>query len=267
MKPLIAITVGEVVNGNERWAPPVHGQSHTYSDAVIRAGGAPLVLPLTDDDEVLKRLYEQCEGLLLTGGVDLDPKICGALCPPSKTGPTCGMHDRPFSPRRDRQEVRLLEWALADNKPVLGICRGMQLINTALGGSLHHDINTDLPLAHNHETNIHKKDFNYLAHHLRLEAGSRLAVILGTETVATNTLHHQGIKRLGNGLVATAHAEDGVIEAVELPDRHFVIGVQSHPEALEAEVEPLWRELFNAFVNAAASSGTSQQQPRAYALA
>lgn len=267
MKPLIAITVGEVINESESWVPPVHGQSHTYSDAIIRAGGAPLVLPLTDDEEVQKRLYEQCDGLLLTGGADLDPRVCGASCPSPKAGSTCDMHDRPFSPRRDRQEVRLLKWALADNKPVLGICRGMQLINTALGGSLHHDINTDLPLAHDHEANINKKDFNHLAHSLRLESGSKLAVILGIDTVSTNTLHHQAIKRLGKGLVATAHAEDGVIEAIELPDRYFVIGVQSHPEALEAKIEPLWRELFGAFVDAAASPNSGKRRPRSYVLA
>lgn len=254
MKPLIAITVGEVINESERWVPPIHGQSHTYSDAVIHAGGAPFALPITNDEEVLRRLYDQCNGLLLTGGVDIDPMVCGASCPPSKAGKPCRVHDRPFLPRRDHQEIQLLKWALADNKPVLGICRGMQLINAALGGSLHHDINGDLPAAHNHEANIHKKNFNYLAHRLRVDSSSKLAAILGTDTIKANTLHHQAVKRLGNGLIATAHTEDGVIEAIELPDKLFLIGVQSHPEALEAKVEPLWRELFKAFVDSAADS-------------
>lgn len=262
MKPLIAITVGEFINGNDAWAPPVHGQSHTYFDAIIRAGGAPFVLPLTDDEEVLRHLYEHSNGVLLTGGVDLDPTVHGASCPP---GAICQKHDRPFSPRRDRQEAKLLEWALEDNKPVLGICRGMQLINVALGGSLYHDISTELPAAHNHEINIHKEDFRHLSHDLDIEPGSHLAKVLGTKMVATNSLHHQAVKKLGKGLIATARTADGVVEAIEMPDKLFVIGVQSHPEALEAKIETRWRELFKAFVANAGNRRRGKQKPRAYA--
>lgn len=244
MKPVIAITVGEIVNisTGKVWTPVIYGQFQTYTDAVVRAGGAPFILPLVDDESVLRLLYKKCDGLLLSGGHDLSqgfPKDKK----PSKTFSV--------SPRRDKQELQLLEWALADDKPVLGICRGMQLINVALGGSLHHDIDADLPDARNHQAGIDNKDFRHLAHSLDIKPGSRLARILKTEHVSTNTLHHQAVEQLGANLVATARAEDGVIEAIELPDKKFVIGVQSHPEALEAGAETLWRELFAAFVNSA----------------
>ncbi|HZL07762.1 MAG TPA: gamma-glutamyl-gamma-aminobutyrate hydrolase family protein [Candidatus Dormibacteraeota bacterium] len=248
MKPFIAITAGEFINSGEKWLPVVHGQFHTYADAIVRAGGVPFIVPLTDDKSVLRSLYEQCDGLLLPGGSDLDPKAYNMPRSSNKVNAATHPLQTRVSPRRDQQEKQLLKWALEDDKPVLGICRGMQLINVALGGSLHSDININLPSAQNHEANIHKKDFHYLAHQLRINPGSRLAQALGTDTLATNSLHHQTIKKLGDGLVATAYTDDEVIEAIELPAGNFVIGVQSHPEALEAGAEPVWRELFNAFV-------------------
>jgi putative glutamine amidotransferase len=245
MQPFIAVTVREVIDSDYNWTPVVYGQFHTYTDAVVHAGGVPVIVPLIDDQPILRRLYEKCDGLLLTGGNDLDP---GTYKSPHTS------RARGVSPRRDKQELQLLEWALADDKPVFGICRGMQLINVALGGSLHQDISVDLPAAHNHEVSVERKNFHHLAHKLKINPSSRLAEILGTDVVATNALHHQAIDQLGDGLVATAHAEDGVIEAIELPGKHFVIGVQSHPEALEAETEPLWGKLFMAFVGSAKAS-------------
>src|SRR5665213_28090 len=251
MQPLIAITASEVINNGESWLPIVYGQFHTYPDAIIRAGGAPFIVPLTDDETVLRKLYDQCGGLLLSGGADLDPKTYKAAR--STKQPKASTHplQTKVSPRRDQQEVILLKWALEDDKPVLGICRGMQLINAVLGGSLHQDIDNDVPTAHNHQVSIDQRDFQHLAHRLEINPDTRLHDILGVDSVATNTLHHQAIGRLGNGLVATAYAEDDVIGAIELPTASFVIGVQSHPEALEAGVESVWRELFRAFVNSA----------------
>lgn len=240
MQPLIALTTGEIVNGEYPWAPVVHGQAHTYVDAVVRAGGAPIAFPIVNDKKVLRRLYDQCDGLLLSGGNDLDPDSYASK-PTKKV--------RGTSLKRDRQEIQLLKWALEDDKPVLGICRGMQLINIALGGNLHQDIDSQVPASRNHEVSVDKKNFSHLAHKLKIDPGSRLATILKTDAVDANTLHHQAVCELGEGLVVTAHAEDGVVEAIELPSRRFVIGVQSHPEALEAHTEPVWRELFAAFVD------------------
>jgi putative glutamine amidotransferase len=249
MKLVIAITVGEVINfeSGEAWTPTIYGQFHTYTDAVVRAGGAPFVLPLVDDEQVLRTLYEQCQGLLLSGGHDLD-LIAAENTPGARLQVKVNT-----SPRRDKQEIQLLKWAIAEGKPVLGICRGMQLINVALGGTLHRDIPEELPSANDHELSVHNKDMRHLAHHLRLEPESKLAKILGTTQIAANTLHHQAVDKLGEGLVVAAHAEDGVIEGIELPDKQFVIGVQSHPEALEEAIEPLWRSLFQAFIEAAAA--------------
>ncbi len=253
MKPFIAIAAGEFINSGEKWLPVVYGQFHTYSDAIIRAGGAPFIIPLTDDGTALRQLYERSDGLLLPGGSDLDPEAYNMPRSSNKINAATHPLQTRLSPRRDRQERQLLEWALADGKPVLGICRGMQLINVTLGGSLHSDTDINVPSAADHQANIHKRDFHHLAHRLQLKPGSRLAKALGTESLRTNTLHHQTIKDLGTGLVATAHAEDGVVEAIELPGGNFVIGLQSHPEALEAETEPEWRGLFKAFVAAAGS--------------
>lgn len=264
MKAFIAVTVGEFINEKEWWVPPVHGQSHTYFDAIVDAGGAPFMMPAINNEAALKQLYQQADGLLLTGGADLAPEICGEICPPGEK--PCLLHDKPVSPRRDKQEIKLLKWALRDKKPILGICRGMQIMNAALGGSLYHDLKTDLPSAQNHEANIHKQDFLHLSHCLQIKPGSKLAAILGTDKISTNSLHHQAIRRLGKGLAATAHTDDGVIEAIELSGRAFVLGVQSHPEALEARIEPLWRELFKAFVKSAADFGrTKPEGPQASA--
>jgi len=254
MKPLIAITVREVVSEKEFWAPTLHGQHHTYADSIVRAGGAPFVLPLVHDEQVLRRLYEQCDGLLLTGGSDVDPSVYGEPDSARKKIPKGGLQEMPVSKRRDKQEIQLLRWALEDDKPVLGICRGMQLINVSLGGNLYHDLSVEMPASHNHEVGYHKQDFRHLSHLLNIEPDSLLAKVLENDKIPTNSLHHQGIKQVGKGLKACAHAEDGVIEAIELPGKLFVIGVQSHPEALEYDTEPRWRKLFKAFVKSSAKA-------------
>ncbi|HEX4774560.1 MAG TPA: gamma-glutamyl-gamma-aminobutyrate hydrolase family protein [Candidatus Saccharimonadales bacterium] len=248
MQPLIAITTDKILRSGDEWVPAAHGQSHTYPDAVVHAGGAPFFIPIIDNEVVLRKLYEQCHGLMLSGGGDIDPALYRA-----KPLPLPKKSHQMLSPQRDRQELLLLKWALEDDKPVLGICRGMQLINVALGGSLYQDLATEMPEAANHELSALQKDFNHLAHTLKIDSDSKLSHILGTDAVKTNALHHQAIKQLGKGLVATAHAEDGIIEAIELPDKHFVIGVQSHPETLEMATEISWNKLFKAFVKAAAA--------------
>ncbi len=250
MQPIIAITASEVINNGETWLPIVYGQSHTYTDAIVRSGGAPFILPITHDTTVLRRLYEQCGGLLLTGGSDVDPEAYAMPHSSNKVNATTHPSLTKVSRRRDDQEYQLLKWALEDDKPILGICRGMQLINVFLGGSLHPDIAINLPSAHDHEVNIHKKDFHHLAHRLQINPGSQLSKALGIDTIAANSLHHQTINKLGDGLVATARSEDGIIEAIELTDARFLIGIQSHPEALEAESALEWRKLFETFVRA-----------------
>jgi len=251
MQPLIGVTAGETINQLYPHAPAVQGQSHTYIDAVVRAGGAPIILPLTEDKKVLHRLYEQCQGILFSGGNDLDPASYGDQ-PVDKTVD--------FSTERDRQEIQLLKWALEDDKPVLAICRGMQLLNVAQGGTLYQDIPTELPDAENHNISSEKKRESRIVHMLRIKPESKLAEVLGATELGANAYHHQAVKKLGHHIVTTAWAEDDVIEAIEMPGRRFVIGVQSHPESLEASIEPRWRQLFRSFVKASAE--TKRQAPR-----
>ena len=240
-KPVIAISAGEVVNTVETWASVVYGQSTTYSEAVIHAGGVPVIMPITDDAAVLRHMYELCDGLLLAGGNDVDPARYG-----QKQAPETLV----ISPRRDAQELQLLQWALDDDMPVLAICRGMQLLNVSQGGSLHQHIPVHLPHAQNHEASRQHKNTKYLAHSLRIDPASRLANILEVTTIAANSQHHQAVHKIGTGLVASAWAEDEIVEALELPGKQFVLGVQPHPEGLEAATEVRWAKLFDAFIGA-----------------
>lgn len=250
MHPIIGITAGEILNKLYPHSPPAQGQSHTYVDAIVRARGAPFILPLTKDRSVLRNLYEQCAGIMLAGGNDLDPKLYGEE--PAK-------HTVDQDPPRDAQELQLLEWALEDDKPVLAICRGMQLINVSQGGNLYQHIPDDLPEAEVHNIAPEKQKESRIVHSLHIDPESELSKTLGTDTLGTNAYHHQAIKEIGKDLVATAWTADGVIEALEMPKYTFVVAVQSHPESLEESIEPLWRKVFESFVEA--SREFKKQQP------
>ncbi len=227
MKPLIGITTS--LMPQEDWEPKKHGQNETYSQALIRAKALPVLIPLTDDKPTLRGLYERLDGILLAGGVDLET-------PPNL---------------RDRTELTLIGWALEDGKPLLGICRGLQMINQALGGQLYQDIATEVPGALNHRASRDAKTAGHVAGNMNIEPKSRLGGWLGTSTVSTNEFHHQAVKQLGQGLKAVGWSSDGLIEAIESDDNRFVVGVQCHPESLVAHAEPRWRPLFTAFIAAA----------------
>lgn len=241
MTKLIGITAGEIVNKARPWSPVTYGQSYTYIDSIIHAGGVPVILPLTDDTEILRSLYESVDGILFPGGNDIDPKLYGEEPIPATED---------VSVFRDKNEAQLMEWALEDKKPILCICRGMELLNVVKGGSLHQDILADMPDKKDHESSSKAEDIEDLAHNLKVEPASKLAKALEATEIKTNTHHHQAINVLGEGLKATAWSEDGVIEGIETVDENYVIGVQSHPESLEAKAEPAWRKLFSSFVEA-----------------
>lgn len=194
----------------------------SYARAVQRAGGLALMLPpdpaITEDpDEVLGHL----DGLVLTGGCDIDPGTHGSDPHPEVNG---------TSPERDSFEVALARRALERDMPVLGICRGMQMINVALGGG----IEQHLPDVVGHEDHRHTPGA-FADHHVRLEPGSLAARVVGREQEAVKSHHHQALDGLGDGLVATGWAvEDGVVEAIEQPERRFALGVLWHPEEDEA---------------------------------
>jgi putative glutamine amidotransferase len=241
MKPLIGITAGEIKNKLYPWGPIVYGQCHTYVDAVIRAGGVPVILPITDDFSVLRALSDKLDALLLSGGNDINPTLYGE--DPYET--TIDMSDL-----RDRTEVFLLQESLKRNKPILGICRGMQLLNVVCGGSLYQDIKHDIPEASNHRSSLEAEDYKSLSHGIKFKPESKISKALDAEFIKANSLHHQTVKELGKDLIAVGWSEDGLIEAIEMTNEQFVIGIQAHPEALENDVEPEWQKLFTAFIAA-----------------
>lgn len=239
-KPLIGITCGEIVNKDQAWAPEAFGQSRTYVDSIIQAGGAPILLPLTEDTALLHQLCALLDGFCMAGGNDLHPQLYGQQ-PESQT--------MDFSELRDKTEQIILQYALDHNKPILAICRGMQLLNVHFGGTLHQDIAKAKPDALDHDSSTKLETLTDLSHTLTIAADSKLATLVGPQELGTNAHHHQAIDVLGKGVKAVAWAADGIIEAIELPDYPYAIGVQAHPESL-TQVEPRWLTLFQSFIAA-----------------
>lgn len=208
-----------------------------YMTGLEEAGAVPVMMPLTEDARVIERLVELFDGFLLTGGHDVDPamygeeplKECGALCTP-----------------RDRMEKLLLLKALEADKPVFGICRGIQLLNVGLGGTLYQDLPSQHPSGVNHHMTA---PYHQPAHEVFVEKETPLYRILGTEKLEVNSYHHQAVKDLAPGLEAMAYAGDGLAEAVWMPGRRFVAAVQWHPE-FSYKVNESSRRLFAAFVDA-----------------
>ena len=217
--------------------------SQRYVRVLAAAGALPWIIPLLyEDADTLRAIYDQLDGVFLPGGVDMDPSTYR-----EKRHPHCGRTDV----ARDRTELMLTRWAMEDRKPLLAVCRGVQVMNVAAGGTLYQDLTAQRPGAMKHDyfpaQGRYSRDMR--AHDVSVAEGSRLAEILERTHVTVNSMHHQGICKLAPGLVATAHAPDGVIEAAEAPGDHFLLGVQWHPEDL-TDCEPCMRRLFEAFVQA-----------------
>jgi putative glutamine amidotransferase len=249
-RPLIGVTTSEVrraetLRHRQQGDPVGHEMALglTYLRAIEAAGGIPLVMPPLDP-EAVEPLLDQLGGICLSGGPDLDPDSYGARERSAELGPT--------EPELDRFELAIARGAWEREIPTLAICRGMQTLNVARGGSLHQHL-PDLGLAIDHRQSEHG---SVPTHELRLAPDSRLAEILGDGAISTNTFHHQGIDRLGDDLVPVAWAADGTIEGYEQPQKPFLIGVQWHAELhFDRGSE---RALFEAFV-AAASDRTPAQ--------
>ncbi|WP_094603753.1 Putative glutamine amidotransferase [Sporomusa silvacetica DSM 10669] len=234
-KPLIGITTslflteGGIMNGTKR-----QFVSDAYIQAVLCAGGVPVLLPIIAEQAAIVEQIAAVDGLLLSGGGDIQPQIFGEE-------PMRGLGT--VLPERDTHELELVKLALASGKPVLGICRGCQLLNVALGGSIDQHL-TEATVQHDQQS-----PGDYAGHTVILEHDSRLAGIWG-DTVMTNSFHHQAIKAVAPGLWITARAKDGVIEAVEHETAPFAVGVQWHPELMIYK-NPAMLALFTAFVNTA----------------
>ncbi len=213
-----------------------HYVNEAYINAVHGAGAVPLLIPVTNDRQVITSILDGCGGIIMTGGEDISPLIFGEE-------PVKGLGK--LSPRRDTFDLLLFEMALERSYPIFGVCRGMQLINVALGGTLYQNID-DIP-----EFNIQhiqKAGRHEVTHHIDVAEGTYLFEALG-ERALVNSWHHQAIKELAPNLRVTARSRDGVIEAVESvgPDMPPIIGVQWHPEELAATV-PSMARLFETFV-------------------
>ena len=211
-------------------AEPTFAQKK-YLESLARAGAQAQWIPLADVGEAV-RLALMCDGLVLPGGGDVDPVFYG-----QEKLPACGEPNVV----RDAAEPALFKAFLDAGKPVLGICRGIQLMNVALGGTLYQDI---APLAH-----VPHNDHWAKVHTVTVRRGTQLSSMLGRDTVLVNSQHHQAIDRLAPGLVLSALSEDGFVEGVELPSSRFCVGVQWHPEHLSA-ADPIQQGLFDAFAAA-----------------
>ena len=213
--------------------------NHDYLDAVQRAGALPLVLPQTEDIPALEETLARIDGLLLTGGADVGPEMYG-----EEKLPLCGE----TAPVRDHMEFFLCQKALEMDLPLLAVCRGHEVLNCVLGGTLYQDIAAQYGDQLKHPCYDTPRD---QVHGVAVEKGSLLYRITGLESLRVNSRHHQGIKALGAGLKICGYAEDGLIESVELPGKKFVLGVQWHPESLSDYREEA-QKLFNALAEACA---------------
>lgn len=234
-RPLIGITAG--LNDQEKYQV----LSRYFMEAITAQGALPVMLPLTTDDALLQSYAEALDGFLFSGGADVDPLLFGQWQKPG-----CGGID----PLRDEHELTLARLLIQrGDKPVLGVCRGLQVLNIALGG----DIYQDLPSEYEGELIAHrqKQPAYYPAHPVEVAADSLLLRITGKDQLMVNSLHHQAIRKLGSWQ-ACATAPDGVIEAAEMPGHPFFLGVQWHPERLY-EQHASAKALFAAFVSACAA--------------
>lgn len=234
MKPLIGITASALIERPDR---DLIYNTNDYFRAVQRAGGIPVLLPFVESEAEAAEVLDRVDALLLSGGDDIDPLLYGEM-PHPKTGN--------ISPERDTAELAYARVALARDMVTLGICRGVQVMAVAFGGTLWQDIPAQVPEAMKHRQQGPKW---YPTHPVTMAEGSRLQAILGPERLV-NTRHHQAIKRAPEGWVVSAVAPDGIIEAIEHPGHRFVLGVQWHPENFQGRPYS-FDALFMAFVDAA----------------
>ncbi len=242
--PTILIAPGTVKAGDEFYDYSV-SVSDAYTRAIIEAGGVPMIAPCAPAQKLVAEMVARADGVLMTGGDDIAPSLY--LDPvPEELGKTCSEAD----PTRDLFETLLVKETFAQQKPLLAICRGHQMVNIALGGTLIVDLPTQAPGPIGH-ARMDLKD--KVVHPIEIEEGSMLRTILGKREVGVNSTHHQAIEKLAPGLKAAAKAADGVIEAIELCQSMlpYFLGIQFHPERLIWR-QPEFLELFRSFTAASA---------------
>lgn len=212
-----------------------------YLEGLELAGALPITLPLTEDDSDISKIVSLCDGFLFTGGQDVSPELYG-----EKSCAACGE----ICAKRDTFEQHLFAQALEQDKPMLGICRGIQFFNACLGGTLYQDLPTEHPSEVAH---VMRPPYDQTVHSVALLPGSPLTALLGRAELGVNSYHHQAIRVLAPGLGEMARSEDGLVEAVYMPDKSFVWAVQWHPE-FSFRTDESSRKIFSAFVAVAAVS-------------
>ncbi len=235
MKPLIGITTNDTTNSHGQ---PIVLLQQSYVKAILQAGGVPVLIPSLLANDGWDALYARLDGILFSGGGDIGLEHF-----------TGDPHPRidDVDPERDAVELNMLNAAASDGKPFLGICRGCQVMNVALGGTLYTHIPDQLPGALDHAYPGNRR--TTLVHQVKIEEGTHVAEIFGEPIIKVNSLHHQGLKDIAPALRVAGHAPDGLVEAIELPEHPFGLAVQWHPEWLTDQEGT--RNLFKKFVDAA----------------
>lgn len=239
-RPLIGCATYQKVI-NQKSLTEMCGLMPTYIRAITAAGGLPVLIPLELSEDVLAGIFERVDGVLIPGGGDIRPSLYGG--DDSHTN----LYD--VDDRRDFSEFWLAQQAVKQDKPLLCICRGHQVFNVALGGTLWEDVQSQTPNSIVHD-NFKLASGDYLAHEVRIMPNSHLSATFQTECIAVNSLHHQGVRDLAPALKATAYAPDGLVEGIEVPDHRFAVGVQWHPEKILHNQPPML-DLFQRFVQIA----------------
>lgn len=235
--PIIGIVPTQMPDEN------IERVSFKYIDAIVDAGGAPLILPLTLNPHIYETLFPYIDGFILSGGQDISPHLYGGTEGDGKVQET--------TPTRDSIERLVLSYICNYDIPTLGVCRGMQMINVFFGGTLYEDIvsetpetfqDLDEPLPH-----LQREDFGHTVHHVHIDPASQLGRIMEVDKAEVNSIHHQGIKDLAPDLQACAWSPDGLVEGIEFTERTFLLGVQWHPEWLTDQ--SCMRRIFEALIH------------------
>lgn len=241
-RPVIAIPTVEMPAVNDE--PPIWAMRSSYARPLIAAGATVVFLPQILELDEIESVLPTVSGLLLAGGADIAPGRYGRQPEPGLEA---------TDPARDQSELTILTWAMAQKLPTLGICRGLQMINVALGGSLYQHLaeRQDGGIAHRTQPPSYASLRDH-GHPLSVTAGSYFERLVGGREAWVNSMHHEGIDRLASSLLATATSADGLIEVIESADQqHWLVGIQGHPEAM-TESSPWVSALFREFVQAAA---------------
>jgi len=248
MRPVIGVPTQNLqsLGGVPADIPASWVMSQRYIRALTAVGALPWMIPLVGDEpQTMRGIYDELDGVFLPGGADIDPSNYG-----EERHARCDKSD----PARDEVELLLVRWALTDRKPVLGVCRGLQLVNLAAGGTLYQDLGDQMPGAIKHDYFPYdgRHGRGYLAHDVSIAEHTRLAEIFGAGALKVNSMHHQGVRQLGRHLLPSAVAPDGLVEGVESDNGSYLLAVQWHPEAL-IDSSPHTRKLFASFVEASAA--------------